>query len=456
MSKADCKGLSLFYRKWIKTMDSQLSSSLSDDKASYRKIARRLVPFLFVCYVFAYLDRINIGFAKLQMLNSLGINEAAYGAAAGIFFLGYVVCEIPSNLLMVKVGARSTFSRIMLLWGAVSMGMALIEDRYSLYVLRFLLGVFEAGLAPGIVLYLTYWFGPRQLGKVMTIFMSSAALAGAIGGPLSSYIMVSLNGVGGLEGWKWMFILEGAPTVLLGFLAMFVISDKPDDANWLSDSEKRMVRESVSESVKGANHFARSAFADPRVFAMSACYFGLICGIYAITFWLPSIIKSAGETDTLKIGLYSAVPYLLAMVSMIMIGRSSDARKERVRHSAYPALLAAALLGGVIYFHGNFLLSMTAISMATACIYASYSVFWTIPSEYFGRAAAPGGIALVNTIGLLGGWVSPSAIGFIKQSSGSLSLALLTLAATLAIAAVGILSLGIVLRPDAREVMTDL
>ncbi|WP_322061597.1 MFS transporter [Paraburkholderia sp. J63] len=437
-------------------MDAQISSSLSYNKSCYRKITKRLVPFLFVCYVFAYLDRINIGFAKLQMLDSLRINEAAYGVAAGVFFLGYVLCEIPSNLLMAKVGARRTFSRIMLLWGTVSMCMALVEGHYSLYILRFLLGVFEAGLAPGVVLYLTFWFGPQQLGKVMAIFMSSAALAGAIGGPLSSYIMVSLNGALGLAGWKWMFILLGAPPILLGFLAMFVIFDKPDDASWLSDSEKKMVRANVNERVKSENHFGRSAFTDPRVFAMSACYFGLICGVYAITFWLPSIIQSAGETDTLKIGLYSAIPYLLAVVFMILIGRSSDARKERVRHSAYPALVAAALLGGAIYFNGSFFVSMAAISLATACIYASYSVFWTIPSEYFGKAAAPGGIALVNTIGLLGGWVSPSVIGFIKQSSGSLSLALLTLAATLAIAAVGILVLGSVLRrAAARANMTS-
>ena len=435
-------------------MDDQRSGLLSQDRKSHKKIVRRLVPFLFTCYVFAYLDRINIGFAKLQMLDSLGINEAAYGVAAGIFFLGYVLCEIPSNLLMAKIGARVTFSRIMLLWGTVSICMALTQGLYSLYVLRFLLGVFEAGLAPGIVLYLTFWFGPRQLGKVMAIFMSSAAFAGAIAGPLSSYIMVAMNGVLGLEGWKWMFILEGAPTVLLGLLAMFIVSDKPDDAKWLSDDEKKMVRESVNERAGEKTHFARTAFTDPRVYAMSACYFGLICGIYAITFWLPSIIKSAGETDTLRIGLYSAIPYLLAMVFMIVNGRSSDARKERVRHSAYPAFLAAVLLGCVVYFQGGFLLSMTLISFATASIYASYSVFWTIPSEYFGKAAAPGGIALVNTIGLLGGWVSPSVIGFIKQSTGSLSPALLTLAATLAIAAIGILLLGSEPRPLSRVIVT--
>jgi sugar phosphate permease len=418
-----------------------IRSDVTDTDRAHKKTVIRLIPFLFVCYIFAYIDRINIGFAKLQMSHALGLSDAAFGLAASIFFVGYVFCEIPSNLLMARIGARRTFGRILILWGLASAGTSLVQGATSLYVLRLMLGVFEAGLAPGILLYLTLWFGPRQRGGVTALFLSSAAIAGVIGSPATAFVMVHLDGVLGLMGWQWMFIAEGLPPVVLGLVAYATLPDCPAEAHWLNDAEKLAIASSLEVPSGTDDRPHCSAFRDPVVYALSLCYFGLICGVYAMTFWLPTIIASAGETDLIKIGLYGAVPYVAAVVSMYALGRRSDARKERIRHTAFPAALASILLVLTVYVHGSFVLSMIGISLATACIYSAYGVFWTIPSDYFSTRTAPGGLALVNTIGLLGGLVSPFCIGLIKQGTGSLAYALLALAAVLLLSTFGLLAL---------------
>jgi sugar phosphate permease len=413
----------------------------SIDERAYKKAFYRIVPFLFVCYVFAYMDRINIGFAKLQMSQTLGLSDAAFGLAAGIFFIGYVPFEVPSNLLLARTGARRTFGRILVLWGLVSIGTAFVRGAGALQTMRFFLGVFEAGLAPGILFYLTLWFGQKRLGRVLAVFMSSAALAGVIGSPLSTFIMTQMNGKAGLFGWQWMFVLEGTPPVLLGLIAYALLSDRPNDANWLTKEEKNAIIGSLEPISDPIHRTAVSAFRDPIVYAMSICYFGIICGLYAIAFWLPTVISAAGAGTIQSVGWYGAVPYLVAVVFMYGLGRLSDASGERVYYSAVPAILAAVSLALSIWLHGSFSLSMILISLATGCIYGSYGVFWTIPSEYFGSRAAPAGLALINTIGLLGGFASPACIGWVKSLTHSLDAPLLLLACVVLVSALGLLAL---------------
>ncbi|TES75949.1 MFS transporter [Burkholderia cepacia] len=399
-------------------------------QALYRKLNWRLLPFLLLCYTFAYLDRVNIGFAKLSMQSDLGISDAVYGLGAGIFFLGYVLFEIPSNLLLPRIGARKTISRIMVLWGLTSAGMMFVHNETTFYGMRFLLGVFEAGFAPGMIFYLTYWYGQRRMAGVMAVVMLAGPIGGAFGSPLSAWLMTGLSGVHGLAGWQWMFIVEGLPCVLLGALALKVLSDRPADATWLTDDEKRLLAAELHAPGAGHHSFGQ-VLRDPRVYLLAFAYFTIICGIYAVSFWLPSILKADGVTDTMQIGLYSMIPYVCAAIAMIVIGRRSDRRGERRFHSAVPALIGAIALAVATTANGNLVISLVGMTIATSMIWAAYTVFWAIPSQYLKGDAAAGGIALINTIGLIGGFLSPTIIGAIHSATGSMAAGLLVMVALL-------------------------
>ncbi|WP_334007129.1 MFS transporter [Burkholderia cepacia] len=399
-------------------------------QALYSKLNWRLLPFLLLCYTFAYLDRVNIGFAKLSMQSDLGISDAVYGLGAGIFFLGYVLFEIPSNLLLPRIGARKTISRIMVLWGLTSAGMMFVHNETTFYGMRFLLGVFEAGFAPGMIFYLTYWYGQRRMAGVMAVVMLAGPIGGAFGSPLSAWLMTGLSGVHGLAGWQWMFIVEGLPCVLLGALALKVLSDRPADATWLTDDEKRMLAAELHAPGAGHHSFGQ-VLRDPRVYLLAFAYFTIICGIYAVSFWLPSILKADGVTDTMQIGLYSMIPYVCAAIAMIVIGRRSDRRGERRFHSAVPALIGAIALAVATTANGNLVISLVGMTIATSMIWAAYTVFWAIPSQYLKGDAAAGGIALINTIGLIGGFLSPTIIGAIHSATGSMAAGLLVMVALL-------------------------
>jgi len=399
-------------------------------QALYRKLNWRLLPFLLLCYTFAYLDRVNIGFAKLSMQSDLGISDAVYGLGAGIFFLGYVLFEIPSNLLLPRIGARKTISRIMVLWGLTSAGMMFVHNETTFYGMRFLLGVFEAGFAPGMIFYLTYWYGQRRMAGVMAVVMLAGPIGGAFGSPLSAWLMTGLSGVHGLAGWQWMFIVEGLPCVLLGALALKVLSDRPADAAWLTDDEKRLLAAELHAPGAGHHSFGQ-VLRDPRVYLLAFAYFTIICGIYAVSFWLPSILKADGVTDTMQIGLYSMIPYVCAAIAMIVVGRRSDRRGERRFHSAVPALIGAIALAVATTANGNLVISLVGMTIATSMIWAAYTVFWAIPSQYLKGDAAAGGIALINTIGLIGGFLSPTIIGAIHSATGSMAAGLLVMVALL-------------------------
>jgi D-galactonate transporter len=395
----------------------------------YHRIGWRLLPFMLLCYVLAYLDRVNVSFAKLQMQHDLGMGDAMYGFGAGVFFLGYMLLEIPSNLLLEKIGARKTISRIMVLWGLTSACMLFVHDAKSFYVLRFLLGAFEAGFAPGMILYLTFWFSDARRARVMAIVLMAGPAAGIAGGPLSTWIMTALNGAHGLAGWQWLFLAEGLPCVVLGALALWCLDDSPRDARWLSDADKALPADDIRSGGRQSKHSAfGAALKDPRIYAMAFSYFCLICGLYTVSFWLPTMLKATGVANTVALGWYATLPYLVTVIAVPLLARHSDLRRERRLHSAIPA--AGGALGLLIASSFGHSLAGTLIWMtvATICIYSAYVVFWSIPTAYLKGTAAAGGIALINSIGLLGGFLSPSLIGWLKEETGTLQSGLISMA----------------------------
>jgi D-galactonate transporter len=386
----------------------------------YAKVAWRLIPFLFFCYMCAYLDRINVSFAKLQMLQDLGMSDAVYGLGAGIFFVGYLMFEVPSNLILLKVGARRWIARIMVTWGVISAAMMFVSTPTQFYVVRFLLGVAEAGFFPAILLYLTYWFPAGRRSKVTALFMTGIPMSGVIGGPLSGWIMHSMSGAHGIAGWQWLFLLEGIPTVIVGIVAFFYLDDKVSDARWLRDDEKALIEADLqAESGHHKLHSLRDGLASPRVLLLSAIYFFFTMGLYGVSFWLPSLVKASGVSGTLNIGLLSAVPYAAAAVTMVLVGRSSDRYGERRWHLALPGVVGAiALCASVVYAHQT-VLAMIALTIGTMGVITTISQFWTVPPAVLQGAAAAGGIALANSVGSISGVVSPYVIGFLQTSTGS-------------------------------------
>jgi D-galactonate transporter len=422
---------------WRQQMNEITAGQLRLDDTSnidriYKKITWRLIPFLLFCYILSYLDRVNIGFAKLQMLGDLQLSDAVYGMGAGVFFLGYFFFEVPSNIIMHKVGARRWIARIMISWGVLSAAMMFVESATSFYVLRFLLGLAEAGFFPGIIYYLTRWYPADRRGRATSLFLTAIALAGVIGGPLSGWIMRDTNGLAGLAGWQWMFLFEGIPSVLAGFFLLRYLDDKVEDATWLTDAEKREVIALLQTEEVGKSHSsARKAFSSGKTWLLSAIYFLFVFSLYGISFWLPAIIKAAGVQDVLDIGLLSALPWAAGVIAMLLIARSADRRGERRWHIAIPAL--AGTIGFIISvkFSANVPIAMLGMAVATMGIMSALPIFWSIPTAYLGGAGAAAGIALINSFGNLSGFAGPSLMGWIKSATGSLDSGVYMLAACL-------------------------
>ena len=407
--------------------------------ALYNRLNWRLLPFLLACYMFAYLDRVNVGFAKLQMQSELGFSDAAYGVGAGIFFLGYILFELPSNLLLPRVGARKTFSRILVLWGITSACMLFVRSVPTFYAMRFLLGVFEAGFAPGMIYYLSCWYGPDRMARAIAIVFVAGPIGGIVGGPLSAWLMTTLSGVGGLSGWQWMFLVEGLPCIVLGVLTLMLLSDRPADAKWLSVDEKRLIERELGPVAMHSHSFGAVA-RDPRVYLLALAYFCIIFPIYALSFWLPTLIREQGVTDTIRLGWYSAIPYVAAALGMYVVGRRSDRLGERRYHCAVPACAGAILLAAFTLYGASLAISLSLLTLATAAMWMAYTVFWAIPPGYIKGPAAAGGIALINTIGLSGGFWGPAMIGWTKTATGSMHTGLFVMAGIALLAAVLILT----------------
>jgi MFS family permease len=411
--------------------------SACDVDAVYGKIAKRIIPFLALLFLMAWLDRYNLGFAKLQMVKDLGFSEAVYGFGAGMVYLGYMLFEVPSNLLLEKIGARKTFARITILWGITSLAMMFVKTAAGFYLLRFLLGSFEAGLFPGVVVYLTYWFPARHGARMISVFSASVPISFILGGPISGWIMGSMSGRGGFANWQWLFLFEGIPSIVVGLLALAIVVDKPGQAHWLSDEEKRLVLADLEADRRNAGpreHGFGRALKLPQVWLLGAIYF---CGNAAnvtLPFWIPTIIRGLGVERTLIIGILSAVPYIASMVAMVWVGRHSDRTMERRYHAAVPYLVTTAGLIGIGLFANNPALAFPALVIAVASVLAGHMAFWQMPTAILTGTAAAGGIALINSLGALSGWVGPSVVGWLADLTGKTATGLYVVSAIEALA----------------------
>ena len=434
-------------------MTQQIASSAfapagsADEERVYAKVTATIVPFLFICYLAAYLDRVNVGFAKLQMLNELKFSETIYGLGAGIFFLGYVLFEVPSNIVMHKVGARLWIARIMITWGLISGAMAFVTTPMSFYILRFLLGVAEAGFIPGVLLYLTYWYPAARRGRITALFLAAIPVSSIIGGPLSGWILSALSGAQGYSGWQWLVFVETIPPLVLGIVVLFYLDDRVASAKWLTDDEKKIIETNVARDSHGKEEFADLAYAfkSPRVWLLSIAYFGIASGIYITSFWVPSIIKQTGVADPLTIGLLTAIPYGVAIVAMILVNAHADRTRERRWHTVIPTLLAALGLILTAMSVSNTVVAMIGLTIAAASISTSQSSFWTLPANFLAGAAAAAGIALVNSVGNIGGFASTFLVGWMTDLTHSTSASLYLFAGFLVAAA------GLLLTVPAKE-----
>jgi MFS family permease len=414
-----------------------------DLDAIYAKIARRIVPFMALLFLTAWLDRYNLGFAKLQMVRDLGFSEAVYGFGAGIVYLGYMLFEIPSNLLLEKIGARKTFARITILWGITSIAMVMVKTAAWFYVLRFLLGAFEAGLLPGVVLYLTYWFPSRRRALMLGLFQTSIPLTGIIGGPISGWIMNSMGGQMHLANWQWLFVLEGIPSIVVGLVVLAVIVDKPGEARWLTGREKQLVLADLDADGHTAgprNHSLRGSLANGRVWLLALIAFCLYSALVTIAFWVPTIIQDFGVKSALTDGILSTVPYIFYLIALVVAGWHSDRAQERRLHSALPCLTCALSLVGAGVFANIPVLSLASLCLALASYGSAYPAFWQIPMMLLAGTGSAVGIALINSIGNLSGWLGPSVVGWLRDVTGKTSAGLYVLASLEVLAALLILS----------------
>jgi D-galactonate transporter len=408
------------------------------------KVTRRLLPFLILCYFVAYLDRVNVGFAALPMNKDLALTATMFGWGSGIFFLGYFIFEVPSNIALEKFGARRWIFRIMISWGILSAGMALIGGEVSFYVVRFLLGCAEAGFFPGIILFLTYWFPSAYRARIVGYFMAAIPVSFLIGAPLSTGLLAALNGAWGLAGWKWLFIIEGIPALILAFVVLGYLTDGPAKAHWLADDEREWLAARLEAERRNRESIRRftlgQALGNPRVLLLSLVYFGYVAANYGMSFWLPQIVKSFG-LSLIQTGLVSAIPYLLGTIAMVIWGLRSDRLRERKWHVAIPAFVAALGLA-LSAITDDPTLKIALICFASLGIFGGLSCFWTLPTAMLTGTAAAGGIALVNSLGNLAGFVGPYAMGYVKDATGNFAYGLFFIAALALISCIVTLALG--------------
>jgi MFS family permease len=435
-----------------------------------RKAAWRLIPFLILCWLISVLDRVNIGFAALTMNKELGLTAEMFGFGAGIFFFGYFIFEVPSNLILERVGARRWIARIMISWGVIaasfafvpsisamfqSVGFPFFDNARTFYLMRFTFGAAEAGFLPGVILYLTWWFTAGERARWIGVFATGGPLSLIIGGPVSGFILDTLDGYMGLGGWQWLFIVEGVPSVLVGLWALRRLTDKPAEASWLEPDERIALQARIDherKSREGIRHYKLGeALTNPRVLGLSLVYFGILSANFGLIYWLPQIVKgvaadialdkSTGISINSLTGYLVAVPYAFTIIAMIWWTRHSDATQERVWHVVFPAVIAGLSLMAAGYL-GNPALAAVALTIGVMANYASIPIFWTFPTGFLTGSAAAGGIALINSIGSLGGFVGPYAIGWIKDATGETTLGLVVLAASSIMAGVVTLLMG--------------
>lgn len=397
--------------------------AIDDRGRIYERIGRRLIPFLLICYIVAMIDRLNIGYAKLQFGRDLGLGEAVFGFATSIFYVGYVLFEVPSNLALQRSGIRRVLPRIMIAWGFVTLAFAASQTATHFYILRFLLGAAEAGFFPGVVLYLTFWFPDRLRGRAVSLFAAALPIAGIIAGPLSGFIMERFSGLYGLRGWQWLFMIEGVPAILLGVTAYFYLSDGPASARWLSAKERSCIAADLAADRQrngaiGRNRF-RDALTEPRLYILAAVYFAYYCSLNAVLVWTPTLLKNAGISDLITIGWTSGGIALFATLCMLALAYSSDRSRERRWHVAGSGFVTAAAFLMLPLARDSIPITVGLLALASAGVFSVLALFWTIPGAYLSGTAAAGGIGLISAVGSFGGAVSPALIGLMRETSGS-------------------------------------
>jgi ACS family tartrate transporter-like MFS transporter len=423
-------------------MDETASATEASTTQAVRKAMIRLVPFLGLLYLLNYLDRVNVGFAALTMNADLGISAAAYGLGAGLFFVGYFFFEVPSNVILHRVGARIWIARIMVTWGIVASATAFIQGEVSFYIVRVLLGVAEAGFFPGIILYLTYWFPRRQRAKIVALFFLAVPLSSVIGSPISALLIQNGDGVLGFEaGWRFMFFAEGLPSILLGVAVLFLLPNRPRNAKWLTPEQRTALQSTIdAEDARevGQEVSTRSALTNPRVLALSAVYFGIVFGLYVLAFFLPQVIKGFQQQfqttfSVVEIGLVTAIPYAFAAVAMVLWARHSDRTGERAGHVAIAAFTGAVAIAAALYLNSPQLV-MVAVTICAIGVFAAIPVFWQLPNAFLVGVGAAAGIGMINSFGNLAGFAGPYLAGWLQDLTGSFRAGMWAVAAFMTIA----------------------
>ena len=419
-------------------MSQAVTAAPDVERRAVARVQARLIPFIFICYVIAYLDRVNIGFAATELQRDLGLSDAAFGLGAGLFFLGYCLFEVPSNLILERIGARLWIARIMIVWGLVSMAMMLVSGVASFYALRVLLGIAEAGFFPGVILYLTYWVPARHRARTSALFMMAIPISVIIGAPVSDALL-RMDGLLGLRGWQWLFLVEGAPAVIFGVVTLFYLTDHPAKATWLKDDERAWLTETMASEraarVTQGHGSVRASLRSGKLWLLCAIYFMNTLVTYGVFLWLPRILRDASAGAGVQIGWLTALPFVVALAGMVLVGRHSDRTGERKWHVAVCALVAAGGLLLAVGFQDNVWMLVLAFTLSQLGQRSLLAVFWAIPPIFLGGSAAAAGIALINSLGNLGGAVGPTMVGWLRGSSGNYTSGLLVLAAALVVEA---------------------
>jgi MFS transporter, ACS family, phthalate transporter len=422
-----------------------LETVSAETEAVYRKLTLRLIPFLFVCWVINYIDRVNVGFAKIPLSNDLGLSDAAYGLGVGLFFVGYILFEVPSNIVMERIGARKTITRIMLLWGVISCSMSFITSPVHFYIARMLLGAAEAGFYPGIILYLTYWFPSGRRARITSRFLLAIAVSGIIGGPISGWILNNMVDTLGFRNWQWLFMLEGLPAVLAGVIAYFYLDNGPAVANWLSEREREIIISNlrIDESLK--SHESGSFFTllrDPRVYVAIVGYSVVPLIGTVLNYWTATIIHSSGIENIWHVGLLSAIPFLVGAFAMLVNARHSDRTLERRWHFFFATFVGATGCALLPLVHGSWVFSIACLCLVGISYFCATGTFWTIPPAYFNGATAAAGIAMISGLGQFGSLLAPMLLGWLKTHTNSIATGLYTIGAISIIGGL-VISIGI-------------
>jgi MFS transporter, ACS family, tartrate transporter len=437
----------------VEPVEPAIPMTAAEGAAVVARVIRRLVPFIFCCYVVAYVDRVNIGFAAKDLQRDLGLSDWAYGVGGGLFFFGYFLFEIPSNLLLQRMGARVWIARIMIVWGFVSMATIFVSDEWSFYISRILLGLAEAGFFPGVILYLTYWIPAAYRARAGALFMMAIPISVLIGAPISEALL-QLHGALGLKGWQWLFVGEGLPAVLLGVATLFYLTDKPEKATWLPPGERawlvaEMARERAARNAQMEAHGTRGmrSMLSPKVWQLCAIYFLQALVTYGLFLWLPRILSDVSGLKGMSLSAITMLPFVAALVGMIVIGNHSDRTGERKWHAAACAVTAAIGIGLAAFSQHSTVLIVLAFTLSQLGQRSILSVFWAIPPMFLGGTAAAASIALINSIGNLGGAVGPAVMGWLRSGRPDYTAGLLTLSAALVLQAVLIMALRLPSKP---------